>query len=334
MAVGRVQREEWMIRTVLYRPSDGEIVTGSEELLAVWRREPDTIIWADFADNEPEAEKQALLSYFDLHPLAIQDAQRNRHPPKIEAFPDSVFILLKGLRTISNEFQFGTIQLALFIGPRFLVTRHSGASPSIEMLREEATKNTEILAGGADMLALRLCRIMVDRYIGLLLMLEPRLDDLEARMAKNPDDSLLTELTRYKTDLQKFRRVLVYHVQVFSELMQNPPKQVRPERAHEIRDVFEHQERANSLALLYYELSSDLIEGYISLASHRLNKIIKVLTIVTTIFVPLSFMAGVYGMNFENMPELKSRVGYFVLLGFMATVATTLILLFRRKRWL
>ena len=323
-----------MIRTMLYRPSDGEMVTGSEELLDVWQREPDAIIWADLADNEPEAEKQTLLSYFDLHPLAIQDAQRDRHPPKIETFPDNVFILLKGLRTISNEFQFGTIQLAMFVGERFLVTRHSGESPSIEMLREEATRSAELLAGGPDGLALRLCRVMVDRYIKLLLMLEPRLDDLEAKMAQNPDDSLLTELTRYKTDLQKFRRVLVYHVQVFSALMQNPPKQMRPERKHELRDVFEHQERANSLASLYYEVSSDLIEGYISLTSHRLNKIIRVLTIVTAIFVPLSFLAGVYGMNFENMPELKSRGGYFILLGVMATVATTLIVLFRRKRWL
>jgi len=109
---------------------------------------------------------------------------------------------------------------------------------------------------------------------------------------------------------------------------------LRPQCAHELRDVFEHQERANSLASLYYEVSSDLTEGYISLASHRLNNIIRVLTIITAIFVPLSFLAGVYGMNFEYMPELKSHLGYFAVLTVMATVAVTLILLFRRNRWL
>jgi len=145
---------------------------------------------------------------------------------------------------------------------------------------------------------------------------------------------MLAELIGYKTDLRKFRRVLVYHVQVFSELMNNPPPQVDLEHRHEIRDVYEHQERASSLASLYYEVSSDLIEGYISLASHRLNNIIKVLTIITAIFVPLSFLAGVYGMNFEYMPELKSRGGYYILLGIMASVATILILVFRRMRWL
>ncbi len=323
-----------MIQTILYSPSTGGITTGHEELLTAWQREPDARIWADFGDNEPEAEKDILGSYFGLHPLAIQDAQRGRHPPKIESFSDNVFILLKGLATSSDKFEFETIQLAIFIGQRFLVTRHSAHSRSIEELRQQAEQNAALLAGGPDALALRLCRIVVDRYTRRLLALEPRLDDLEVEIVANPHDSMLAELIGYKTDLRKFRRVLVYHVQVFSELMKSPPPQVRAERVHEIRDVYEHQERASSLASLYYEVSSDLIEGYISLASHRLNNIIKVLTIITAIFVPLSFLAGVYGMNFEYMPELKSRAGYFVLLGIMASIATFLVVLFRRKRWL
>lgn len=323
-----------MIRTILFSPSTGSIKTGSDDLLEAWQREPDSLLWADFADHEPQSEEQVMVSGFGLHPLAIHDAQRDRHPPKIEAFADNVFILLKGLGTVSDEFEFGTIQLALFIGQRFLVTRHSGHSRSIDMLRAEAEQGRSLLASGPDALALRLCRIMADRYTKKLLALEPRLDDIEREIVEHPDDSMLTELIGYKTDLRKFRRVLVYHVQVFSELVKNPPPQVRPERVHEIRDVYEHQERASSLASLYYEVSSDLIEGYISVASHRLNNIIRILTIITAIFVPLTFLAGIYGMNFENMPELKSQTGYFVLLGIMGAIAAILVLLFRRNRWL
>ncbi len=323
-----------MIRTMLYNPASGTLATGGEDLLETWRRDPDSIIWADFAENAPETEKKILTSTFGLHPLAVQDAQRVRHPPKAERFSNNLFLLLKGLQTMPEEFEFGTIQLAIFIGERFLVTRHSGPSPSIEMLRDEIEQGGLQLGAGPDAVALRLCRIMVDRYVALLLKLEPRLDDLEGEMTDNPKDALLAELTGYRTDLRKFRRVLVYHVQVFQDLMQNPPPQLRPQCAHELRDVFEHQERANSLASLYYEVSSDLTEGYISLASHRLNNIIRVLTIITAIFVPLSFLAGVYGMNFEYMPELKSHLGYFAVLTVMATVAVTLILLFRRNRWL
>ena len=123
-------------------------------------------------------------------------------------------------------------------------------------------------------------------------------------------------------------------MQIFSKLSAHQPPGISAERQHEINDVYENQERANSLSSLYYELASDLIDGYISLASHRLNNIIKILTIVTTIFVPLGFLAGIYGMNFEYMPELHSRSGYFILLGVMATIVTVLLLVFRRRRWI
>ena len=99
-------------------------------------------------------------------------------------------------------------------------------------------------------------------------------------------------------------------------------------------DVFEQQERASSLASLYYELASDLADGYISITSHRLNQIMKILTVVMAIFVPLSFLAGIYGMNFENMPELQSESGYYILLGLMSSIVAILLLLFRKKKWL
>lgn len=323
-----------MTCTILYTPSTGALETGGEELLAAWQRDPDALIWVDFADNAPQADVRSLVSCFGLHPLAVNDALRDRHPPKIEVFPGNVFILLKGLGAQSDEFEFCTIQLAMFIGRRFLVTRHSGHSPSIDTLRGEVELDPALLTGGPDGLALRLCRIMADRYTKKLLTLEPRLEDIEREIVDRPDDAMLAELIGYKTDLRKFRRVLVYHVQVFSALLGNLPAEIGTERVHQVRDVYEQQERASSLASLYYEVSADLIDGHISLASHRLNNIIKVLTIVTTIFVPLSFLAGIYGMNFEYMPELRSRSGYFVLLGIMATVATSLVLIFRRRRWL
>ena len=323
-----------MIRVLLHHPSTGETRQGHEELLATWRQQPEAIVWLDLADNPQDAEQRILIDGFGLHPLAVQDAQRRRHQPKIEAFDGHAFVLLKGLGPDSATFDFETIQIALFIGERFFVTRHSGPSPSIDRVWQAALDDGSLLAGGPDRVALRLARVVVDRYLGRLLTLEPRLEDLEQEIVAHPKDEILAELMGYKTDLRKFRRVLLYHVQVFAELMSDPPPQVRQERVHEIKDVYEHQERANSLATLYYEVASDLIDGYISLASHRLNNIVKVLTIVTAIFVPLSFLAGVYGMNFEYMPELKSHVAYFVLLGVMAAIAVTLLLVFRRKRWL
>lgn len=323
-----------MIRTMLYQPATHTTLTGDEALLTTWKQQPDTILWADLSDNVPEAELAMLVEQFGLHPLAIHDAQRARHQPKIETFDDHVFVLLKGLGPERDTFEFETIQIAMFVGARFLVTRHSANSPSIDQLWQATQQDPSYLATGPDALALRLSRISVDRFLNRLLTLEPRLEDLEQEIVTHPRDEILSELMGYKTDLRKFRRVLVYHQQIFLDLINNPPPQMKAERVHEIKDVYEHQERAGSLALLYYEVSSDLIEGYISLASHRLNNIMKILTIVTAIFVPLSFLAGVYGMNFENMPELKSRSGYFILLSVMGVIATILLLVFRRRRWL
>jgi magnesium transporter len=138
----------------------------------------------------------------------------------------------------------------------------------------------------------------------------------------------------YKSDLKKLRRVFVYHQQIFAALRLERFPGLSEDHQHELNDLFEHQERAGSLTQLYYGLASDLIDGYISLAAHHLNSIMKTLTIVASIFIPLTFIAGIYGMNFENMPELKAPEGYFLVLVVMALIATVLIVLFRRRRWL
>lgn len=323
-----------MIRLMLYTPSTRELRLGDIELLKDWQSKPDTLLWADFIAHDKAQERNLLSETFALHPMAIQDAQRDRHPPKLEAFDDHVFLLLKGLGAHSEAFEFTTVQLALFIGQRFLLTRRVSDSPSIDRLWQMTQEDPALLARGVDALALKLSRIVIDRYLNKLLNLEPRLEELEQIMLDQPDDTMLTELIGYKSQLRKFRRLFLYHVQIFSQLKGDAPAPIRAELSHEILDVFEQQERASSLANLYYELASDLIEGYISLASHRLNNIIKVLTIITAVFVPLSFLAGVYGMNFDNMPELHSKAGYFILLSVMAGIASLLLFLFKRKRWL
>lgn len=335
-AVSSVIALSWirMIRTLLYAPGRRAVTTGDETLLDAWRAQPDSLLWVDLADNDPQTELQLLVEYFGLHPLAIHDAQRSRHPPKLEVFDDHTFMLLKGLGPDRSDFGFETIQIALFIGARFLVTRHSARSPSIDTLWQAVSADPALFDPGPGSLALRLSRISVDRFVNRLLMLEPRLEDLEQEIVSRPHDAILSELMGYKTALRKFRRVLAYHRQIFRDLVDAPPPQISAAQVHETTDVYEHQERAASLAALHYEVASDLIEGYISLASHRLNNIMKILTIVTAIFVPLSFLAGIYGMNFEHMPELKSRSGYFVLLGVMGTIALVLLLVFRRRRWL
>ena len=323
-----------MIRTLLYDPEAGTQISGGEELLETWRRDERTTLWIDLLDVPTDIETPLMRESFGLHPLAIQDAQRDRHPPKFEDFGTHTFLLLKGLDANTQDLNFGTIQIAVFVGPRFLLTRHTGVSPSIDRLWADAAADPAALAGGADALAIRLSRFVVNRYLPILLALEERLGDLEDEMIARPTDALLAELVGHKANLKKLRRIIAYHVQLFQTVKTAMPPGIRADLQHELNDVYEHLERTMSLAGLYYELASDLMDGYITMASHRLNQIVKILTIVTTIFVPLTFLAGIYGMNFEYIPELKFRYAYFILLGVMAAVATGLVLLMRRKGWL
>jgi magnesium transporter len=323
-----------VIRCMLQETPDGRLAVGGSELIERWKSDEHTLIWLDLGDEPPEAAGRLLREEFGLHPLAISDALRERHPPKLEHFEDYTFLLLRGLSAESKDTDFSTIQLALFVGRRFLVTRHSAASPSTDQLWREAQENPGCFTAGPAVLALRLCRIMVDRYLGILLALEPRLEELEDEILSSPRDELLGELAGYKSNLKKLRRIFAYHQQVFSTLRNSVSPFFGANIVHELNDVFEHQERAVSLSGLYYELAVDLVESYISLASHHLNQIMKVLTIVTAIFVPLSFLVGLYGMNFENIPELHAKSGYFILLGVMAGLAVALLALFRKKRWL
>jgi magnesium transporter len=323
-----------MIRALLYDRTNNEITAGGKELLSVWENDGDTCLWLDIEAEPGDAGAGALMEAFGLHPLAIQDAQRGRHPPKLEGYDDSTFVLLKGLSTEATGLKLVTIQLAVFISERFLLTRRTGSSPSTDTLYERARGDVKLFGQGPAALAVRLFRLMVDRYLKVLLALEPRLEAIEEEIMRRPDDTLLAEILNYKTELKKFRRVFLYHQQIFHELRAAQFPAIGTEREHEIVDVYEQQERAGSLAGLYYELASDLADGYISVTSHHLNQIMKVLTVVMSIFVPLSFLAGIYGMNFENMPELHSRSGYFILLGIMATIVAVLLTVFRRKRWL
>ncbi len=322
-----------MIRSLLFDPADNKLLEGGAELIDRWKSTPSSTIWVILEGESREAERELLSQSFGIHPLAISDALRERHPPKIEPFEHNTFILLKGLDAQSTSLDFGTIQLSLFLGQRFLVTRsaeHSVSTSTVADLLAAGELPPDISRAG---LALRICRTVADRFLPLLFSVEARLEEMEAEMLRKPSDDLLAELVRQKSDLKQMLRILQYHTQVFASARAHTPQELQG-HAHELNDVQEQLDRHLSLARLYYELTDDLMDGYLSLSAHRLNQIMQTLTIVTVIFVPITFMAGIYGMNFEHMPELSHRPAYFILLGAMLAVVSTILLVFYFRGWL
>lgn len=305
---------------------------GGPELLELWRNNPDSWIWLNLHDEPAEPERAFLIEHFALDNVAIIEAQRDRHPPSFEVFENYIYLLLKPLDAESDSLDFSTLQLAMFAGERFLVTRHSKASPYLAKLW--STLAQDGCAGTMPIsIVTAMSRRVAQRYGNVLLNLEQRLDIIEDELFDSHTDTLMKELVGYNTSLRKMHRILAYHENVFDSLRRQMHKNAQDEHG-EFDDIYALIERFSSLSGVYQNVITDLIEAYISLNTHRLNQIMKVLTIITAIFVPLTLLVGIYGMNFEYMPELKSEHGYFILLSVMLGVAFLMLYIFKRVRWL
>ncbi|RUR33615.1 magnesium/cobalt transporter CorA [Vreelandella nanhaiensis] len=321
-----------MIRSILTTP-DGRIQEGDERLFEQWLAAPDSHIWVDMQGETDECVQQ-LLERFECHPMAIQDAQKERHPPKIEEFDNHTLIIYRGISSFDAKLNFVPQQVCFFIGERFLVTLHSGVAMSIERLFNEHGRT--LLALSPEQVALKIMYTSAGYYIDSLLEFEQELSDLEDELLDNGNDVLMRKITTYRSRLVKMRRVFNYHKGITQELTAydyNHLPRENSETLHAITDVAERFERLYTLTQMYYDICGDLVDGYISISSHQLNITMRVLTVITAIFVPLTFIAGIYGMNFEYMPELGYRYGYFFVWGAMVGVAGVLIWLFKRRGW-
>lgn len=325
--------ENNMIQSILFDPGTKSAKFGGSELIKEWHAQKDSVLWLDIGDTD-QSEELSVLRDFGFHELAIQDALRKRHPPKIEVFENYIFFLLRDLASHDLGIDSEVAQLALFVGDRLVVTRHRETSATTNWVYQRIKSNPLILEEGAPAIALRICNRLVRRYVRMLIEFEVRLDDLEEEMFAKPSDDLLSELTGYKSRLRYLKRNASYHKLIASLLKENRPELFSADLAHEIIDLYEQIERTGSLSELYYDVLKDLSDGYLALSSHRLNRVMQFLTVITVIFVPLTFLAGIYGMNFDYMPELNFRSSYFMVLGVMLTVAISQLFLFRRKGWL
>ncbi|VUD42531.1 Cobalt/magnesium transport protein CorA [Thalassocella blandensis] len=321
-----------MIRTRLLT-HDQQLMSGQEELIATWKENTDARLWLDIQTSD-ENRVDELLKEFGFHPLAIQDALRKRHPPKFEMFDDHVFILYRGILEVRDVLSFEHQQIAFFIGDNFVISLHSGNSMGVDAILKEQALEKWIL--NPIHIALKVMHRSAGIYLDSILQFETLLSELEDNLQIAGNDTMMAELVSYRSKLVKLRRIFSYHKSI-TESLKSPDILAEhniEQQLHEIIDLHDRFERLHSLTQMHYEICGDLLEGYLSISSHQLNATMRVLTVITAVFVPLSFLAGLYGMNFEYIPELHWRFGYFTLLGTMALVAGCLMYFFHRKRWI
>ena len=323
-----------MIKSMLISPSKKAIVGGTE-LIEQWQNDEQTTLWLDL-DNVDLVEEKALLKQLNCHPLAIEDAQRERHPPKIELFDDYIYLLYRGIVAKDDGLRFEHLQISLFIGHRILITRHPQSSLAINTLFNVGSE--KYLKRGPAHMAIRLFHCSCGFYLKELFTFEAELEKIEDKFLYSGNDKMMRQITSYRSQLVKIRRTFNYHVSIGETLKAYVEDQdtslIDSKESHNVTDLRERLDRLLSLSQMYYDICGDLINGYMSVTSHQLNATMRVLTVITALFVPLTFLAGIYGMNFEYIPELKAEHGYFILLGVMFVITVVLLVLFKKKRWL
>lgn len=309
----------------------GEIVSSDMRLMSEWESKNDTILWID-CDLSDEDELQYLLIKLSVHELAIKDLLRKKHPPKVEKFSKHLLILYRGLHTLESSFSFNYQDIGFLIGDRFLLSIHRGDVYSIN----HWFKNFEPTEYKPLAIASHIMLYSSGLYLGKIQDFENELSDIEDSFSAGSGESMMLTLSNSRSTLLRLKRIFNYHKQISSSLIEQSNSselQMFPCDIHLLNDLNDRFLRIHSLLSMLYDICGDILNAYLSMSSHMLNNKIGILTMITAIFVPLSFLAGVYGMNFENMPELKNHYGYYFLLGLMGALSASMLMGFKVKKW-
>lgn len=271
---------------------------------------------------------------FSIHPLTLEDIVHTRQRPKYDEYDAYLFLVLKLITYQETDQDIEAEQISLIFGDHYVVTFLESARNFLEPVRDRIRKDGRIRKRPADYLAYALIDLIVDNYYVVLENLGEKIEFLEDDLLTSPDPSILSAIHQLKKDMIFMRRSVWPLREMISSLERSDSPLIHPETVIYIRDVYDHTVQMIDAIESFRDIISGMIDIYLSSVSFRLNQIMKFLTLIATIFIPLTFLVGVYGMNFQYMPELSHPLGYPVLWGVMITIAAGMMLYFYRRGWL
>ena len=322
-----------MVNVHLYREGRGLVREAGMTIADAWRARDGNTLWIDVEDPSP-GEVYALVEVCGFHHLSVEDCLAPVQPPKVDEFPDVLFLVFRGIRRDEETGEVDTYKLAAFLGDRFLVTVHVRPVVAVASVATLVAQRDLAIERHVDRVLHAIVDRMVDDLLPLLDRLEERLEELEESVFSRPTPEALQEILRLKRTLLTVRRTAHPQREMLGRLSRRDLPFIDEQTAIYFRDVFDHMARIEESAIVLADLATGTMDAHLSMASNRLNEIVKVLTIFSAIWMPLTFLAGVYGMNFEFLPELKLRWFYPALWGVWAVIAAGMLLYFRRKRWI
>lgn len=299
------------------------------------------VTWIDVQGLGDTALLEAIGERYGLHHLAMADVANTGQRPKVEEYDDSLFFVVRMLRISPDGGFEPPEQLSMFLGSGFIITFQERPGDCLDPLRDRIRRGKPVIrTAGADYLACMVVDAVVDACFPVLEQFGERLESLETRVVASPSEQVLAEIFATKRELMGLRRAIWPARDFLGGLLRERPALIGEQVVPYIRDVHDHAMHLVDLTETYRELSQSFLEVYLSSVSQRTNEVMRVLTVIATIFIPLTFIAGVYGMNFDasasplNMPELRWPYGYAAFWGVSLFTAAGLLIFFRYRGWL
>lgn len=339
--IGRKESAETTIEVIDYNKGSYERYFSKNPEDAFNFENESKITWinVDGLSNTKEIEK--LGKYYDLHPLILEDIVNTNQRPKVDEFDDYIFLVVKMLyfpkdATEKNNGSLINEHISIVVGKDYVLTFQEADGDVFEGIRDRlANAKGRIRNHGTDYLLFSLLDAIIDQYFEVIDNIGDKIETLEDDLFQvQPSDDITFEIQELKRTILRIRRAVFPLREVLSRLEKLDSNLIEHKTRNYFRDLYDHIIQVSENIDIYREMTWGLMDMYMTTISNKMNEVMKVLTIIATIFIPLTFIAGVYGMNFEFMPELQWKYSYFVLLGFMLIIFLFMLYYFRKKKWI
>jgi magnesium transporter len=320
------------IRVTIY--AEDRIRQGGVELIDTWHAASDEKLWVDIQEPVQEVIEPLLEVRFGFHELAAEDSLSANTLPKYDSFPNYDFFIFRTVDVNLAEHAAETFKIAAFLGRNFLFTVHRRPVAAIDDICHRVPADRRLLSLGVDFLLYSIVDQMVDAHFPLLEQIEEVLDDLQDRIFDNAEDAHLDELLHLKRDVNVLRRHTLPQRELLNQISRGDTKFIQQQHLIYFRDAYDHMFRVTEWIDVDRDQMTGTMDAYLSVVANRTNEIMKVLTIFSATMLPLTLIAGVYGMNFEHMPELHWLHGYPFALTLMIATAVMMLIWFTVKGWI
>jgi magnesium transporter len=307
---------------------------GGIELIEGWTEGEECCIWVDIVGGTQEDVEPLLEEWFGFHELAAEDSLSDNTLPKYDRFPRYDFFVFRSLNVDVAAHGVEPLKIACFLGSNFLFTIHGSPIVGVDRIWNRLPQDHRLIRSGADFLLYSVLDLLVDDHFPTIDAIEERIDEIQELIFTEPAATLLDELLHLKRDLNVMRRYTLPQRDLLNQISRGDCQFIRAEHLIYYRDVYDHMYRIGESIDVERDLATGTMEAYLSVIANRTNDIMKVLTIFSSILLPINLVAGIYGMNFEHMPELHWHFGYMWAFTLMLTICATMLIWFYRRGWL